>query len=196
LATAENVIAVFLHIPKTGGTSIQAALDIQSYRNRRVLVKGARYSGLVTFGHELLPYLIRAGYVSGDLFTFAFVRNPYDRAVSLWAHWRREKAGRDLSFAEWCEQLDRQHWRVRFPQARWTDGLWLDFLGRYECLQADMDRLCDELGIARQELPHLNAGDRGPCRDYYNPATMETVRRHYARDFRQFGYADDCLPDR
>ena len=66
--------AVFVHIPKVGGVSIQAALDLQQYRYRSKLVKGARYDGLVTFGHCLPDRLIRDGYLDpADVFFFAFV---------------------------------------------------------------------------------------------------------------------------
>lgn len=187
--------AVFIHIPKTGGVSIQQALGLQQHRYRRKLVKGARYEGLVTFGHELLPNLIRGGYIGGDLFTFAFCRDPFDRTVSLWAHWQRDHAEPQLSFLQFCRRLDRMGWRTRTPQARWLDGVDLDFLGRYETLRADFVRLCDVLGVERRALPHLNMTPHRPWQTYYNDESADIVRRHFGRDFKRFGYADDYLSD-
>ena len=186
--------AIFIHIPKTGGSSISEALQIQKFRNRRRLVRGTRYGGIVTFGHEPLPWLQQHGLAPVDAFVFAFVRNPYDRAVSLWAHNnKRNHAG--LTFGEFCRALPDLHWRIRSPQVRWLDGVTLGFLGRYERLQADFDRLCGILGVERRALPHLNAGERGACGDYYDGETMAIVRGHYGVDFERLGYADDCLPD-
>jgi hypothetical protein len=189
-------VGVFIHIPKTAGMSISKALKVQKYRNRRRLVKGAEYDGIVTFGHEMLPFLYRHGLAPKDAFTFAFCRNPFDRAVSLWT-FNNKRNGLDLAFSEFCRNLGEWGWRIRSPQARWTDGVTLDFLGRYENIQADFVRLCGILGVEREKpLPRLNVGLRPPCRTVYDDETTALVRAHYARDFERFGYADDCIPDR
>ena len=187
--------AVFIHVPKTGGLSISKALQVTKYRNRRRLMPGAQYEGIVTFGHELLPWLQRRDLAPRDCFTFTFVRNPYDRAVSLWA-FNNKRNGLDLTFREFCLGWGKWGWRIRYPMARWTDGVDVDFIGRFERLQADFDELCGLLGVERQKpLPHINRTERGPCRDYYDDETMAIVRAHYARDFERFGYDDNCLPD-
>ncbi len=187
--------AVFVHVPKTGGVSIQQALGLEQHRNRRALRRGAEYAGLVTFGHELPARLVRAGYLDPTgVFFFAFCRNPYDRAVSLWAHWRREGGG--LGFPDWCRLLPAMGWRLRAPQARWTDAIDLGFLGRFETLAADFDRLCDALGVERRPLPLLNASPHRPWREHYDEETAAIVRAQYARDFERFGYDEnDYLPD-
>lgn len=187
--------AVFIHIPKTGGVSIQEALGLQQYRDRRALVKGTQYEGLVTFGHEILPSLIQRGYIPGDLFTFAFCRNPYDRAVSLWAHTRRDYEP-GLTFPDYCRNLGRGAVNRRHcPQALWLDGIDIGFLGRFENLQEDFDLLCDVLGVDRRELPRLNESPHRDWRECYDTETAGIIRAHYARDFERFGYADNHLPD-
>jgi len=187
--------AVFIHIPRTGGMTISKALKLQKYRNRRRLTKGAEYSGIVTFGHEILPRLQRRGLVPVEAFFFAFCRNPYERAVSLWAfNNKRNEAG--LTFREFCLGLDGWGWRIRTPQARWLDDIELGFLGRYETLQADFDTLRGILGVERHRpLPRLNRTEHPSCQDIYTDEMQAIVRAHYARDFERFGYADDYLPD-
>jgi len=188
-------VAIFIHIPKTGGMSISEALKVTKYRNRRRIKKGATYSGIVTFGHELLPWLQRRGLVPADAFFFAFCRNPYDRAVGLWA-FNNRRNGLNLTFREFCLNLGNWGWRIRYPQARWLDGLELDFLGRFETLQADFERLCGLLGVERTKaLPHLNQTEHAPYPTCYDDVTQAIVRAHYARDFERFGYADDYLSD-
>ena len=187
--------AIFIHIPKTAGMSISKALKVQKYRNRRRLIEGAEYEGIVTFGHEMLPWLQRRGLAPLDAFTFAFCRNPYDRAVGLWA-FNNKRNGFSLTFQEFCTRLDTWGWRIRSRQARWVEGVALDFLGRFETLQADFERLCGLLGVERQKaLPHLNQTEHAPYRTYYDSTTAALVRAHYKRDFERFGY-DDSLPDR
>jgi hypothetical protein len=186
-------VAVFIHIPKTGGMSISEALKVTKYRNRRRIRKGAEYTGIVTFGHELLPWLQRRGLVPADVFTFAFCRNPFDRAVSLWA-FNNGRNGLDLSFREFCLDLGKWGWRIRYPQAKWLDGLELGFLGRFETLQADFERLCSLLGAEQSKpLPRLNQSEHAPYQAYYDDVTQAIVRAHYARDFESFGYASDHL---
>jgi hypothetical protein len=188
------VTAIFIHIPKTGGMSISKALNVTKYRNRRRLVKGQEYEGIVTFGHELLPYLQRRGLAPRDAFTFAFVRNPYDRVVSLWA-FNNKRNEMDLTFTEFCRRLDEWGWRIKTPQARWLDGLVVNFVGRFESLQDDFERLCYYLKVERSKaLPHLNRGERGRCGDHYTDETRAIVRAHYARDFAELGYDGSVVP--
>jgi len=197
--TAENRldgrVGVFIHIPKTAGLSIDRALGLTKYRWRQKLVPGQQYSGLVTFGHEFLPWLQARKLVPRDnLFTFAFCRNPYDRAVSLWAY-NNKRNDMELTFREFCLNWGNWGWRVRTPQSKWLDGVDLGFLGRFENLQEDFGKLCDMLDMERRRLPHVNPTQHGPCRDYYDEVTQGIVRALYARDFERFGYAVDHLPD-
>jgi len=187
-------VSIFIHIPKTGGMSISKALKIQKFRDRRRLRPGAEYSGIVTFGHEPLPWLQQHDLAPRDAFVFAFVRNPYDRAVSLWAfNNKRNQAG--LTFAEFCRALPRLGWRIRNPQMRWLEGVTLGFLGRFERLQQDFEQLCGILGVERRKaLPHLNEGERGVCSDYYDWQTATIVREHYAVDFERLGYDSSTIP--
>lgn len=73
-----------------------------------------------------------------------------------------------------------------------ADGrILIDYVGRYERLQDDFNVACDAIGIPRKRLPVRNVG-RYRERDYtryYTPATIELVRKHYARDIREFGYS-------
>ena len=194
LRQAQDRIGIFIHIPKTGGMSISDALQVQKFRYRRDLLHAGEYQGLVTFGHELLPWLQRRNRAPKDAFCFAFCRNPYSRAVSLWA-FNNKRNKMDLTFEEFCLNWGNWVWRIRYPQAKWLDKVNLDFLGRFENLEGDFDRLCDALGVERRPLPHLNATQHGPCRSYYTAETRAIVRAVYARDFDRFGYAVDHLPD-
>ena len=179
--------AVFIHIPKTGGLSIREALSITEYCNYARLQR--EYSGFITFCHWFLPELQERGLAPKDAFTFAFCRNPYDRAVSMWAFNNREN-GLDLTFPEFCRGLNdwRWGWRIRRPQAEWLDGVDLDFLGSFENLEQDFGILCDMLEVERRPLPVVNATERGPWQDYYDAETQGIIRAYYAQDFERLGY--------
>jgi hypothetical protein len=80
--------------------------------------------------------------------------------------------------------------------AEYADEIPFDFVGRYERLQGDFDRVCDTVGIPRRALESVNPGRfrRGDAHrdkhytEFYTPATIDLVRSHYARDIREFGY--------
>lgn len=148
-------------------------------------------------------------------FTFAFVRNPWDWVLSnyfwnraltagRWGRWRR-RLGLARDIRTFREAHFRRHWEAmkrfrrgthaenRFQFAFLADEagrLLVDFVGRYERLQADFDTICDRIGLPRVRLPHTNQG-RGPRRpyvEYYTDATRDLVASHYKKDIESFGY--------
>ena len=169
------MVDVFIHIPRTAGTSLRKALDIKKPRLRKY------WTGIITLGHKSNLRL------PDDAFTFSFCRNPYDRAVSMWA-FNNKVRNLDISFTEFCRELDNWTWghRIRLPQATWVDGI--DFVGYFENLEEDFGILCDKLGIERRPLPHENATEHGPWQEYYTEETQRIVLSYYAVDFGRFGY--------
>lgn len=74
---------IFIHIPKTGGTSIRHAMydmDDNSKKKECFLHSDVNYSK---------AYLKRNGEKWNDFFTFSIVRNPYARMVSFYNHLKR-----------------------------------------------------------------------------------------------------------
>jgi hypothetical protein len=64
----------------------------------------------------------------------------------------------------------------------------LDFLGRFETLEADTRRLAAQLGLDAHTAPHLNASEREDHRGYYCAESRQIVEQFYADDFHRFGY--------
>ncbi len=209
-ANQDNRDAVLIWIPKTAGQSVTTLL--QEHGSAKLKDPfAARHCfpqrGLVTFGHQSYPQLLAAGIVSQAFdhraFKFCFVRNPYDRAVSLYCY--LHKQGRiDASwsfrtFAERvadgaCEPIGMFNWRGMSqcnPQVRWIHDEQgrsiVDYVGRFECIDNDMAEICDELGITG-ELPRRNVGGNKPYRDYYDDAIRRLIERAYAEDIETFGY--------
>jgi len=77
------------------------------------------------------------------------------------------------------------------PQWNWLiDGkgkLLVDYIGRFENLQADFAQVCARLN-RQAELPHLKKSEHGDYRQYYNAASIEIVRQWFKSDIEQFGY--------
>ncbi|KRA30235.1 hypothetical protein ASD68_15415 [Rhodanobacter sp. Root627] len=69
----------------------------------------------------------------------------------------------------------------------------LDFVGRAEHLEEDMNKLGDALGLTIQKAPDHNVRT-GTCSeslkyiDKYTPRSIQIVNDLYAQDFANFGY--------
>lgn len=205
---------VFIHIEKAAGSSIQQALlpfanaQPNSRLKRRLAWLGPlnRVGGLyryVQFGEHAMADEVKrclpAGVYEG-LFKFAFVRNPWDRLVSRYAHLLRSKDRRRHNFISQLEKFeDFLQWEIQrdsanqYPYVTDAQGNQIvDFVGRYETLAADFARVCAKLKI-QAALPHANVSDHRDYRTYYTPETREFVAKQFRRDIEMFGYDFDGL---
>lgn len=145
-------------------------------------------------------------------FVVAFVRNPFDRLVSAFFHLQRgglnelDRVDADNytriygdNFASFVRNelvseapsaLSQIHFR---PQRDWLidqkGQLLVDFLGRFETIEADADRLAEMLGFRANQMPRLNLGRHAPYYDLYDADTQAIVARAYRKDFEIFGYS-------
>ena len=209
---------LYVHIAKTGGTSVRAALRRLQWRDpyypaqwlcsrlshltgHRIAAKLPRHAKIVC-AQEMLPREMFDG-----LFKFAFVRNPWDLQVSSWHHLRRERPHlleeRESfdAFTRW--KLDPQRpyqYHLDTAITPQTDylvdlhgRLLTNYLGRYERLLEDFDYICRTIGVPTPALPHKRqATDRSKdYRSYYSDGLAELVGRHFARDVEMLGYRFD-----
>lgn len=178
---------LFVHVPKTGGTSVQRAL---------LAVEGSwRPKGTKHLTRD--EYLAAAGawrrWRARGHRSFGFVRNPWERFGS--AHRYHIRRGGDVKLPEDLDEAARRLrdgdprvlslWSMR-PQVMYARGL--EHLGRYEALEADFARIGEALGF-RAELPHANAS--GPTTTYaaaMAPETVDILAEVYREDVEAFGY--------
>jgi hypothetical protein len=205
---------LFIHIPKTGGTSIEKALDMH-FRNLRedrdrlfgaIRSRDLKRLGLGTghLQHLTLAeaHAVRPDWPFADYLSFAFVRNPWDRMVSSFSkqdgHLLRTARARgvelrDLGFEDFVRAaIAIEHAHTR-PQHEYIvdeeGGVGLDFVGRFESLSEDFAEVCRRLGI-RKRLPHEKRSSRSDrdYRRYYTDAARQLVAERYRRDIDLFGY--------
>jgi len=179
---------VFIHIPKTAGTSVLTCLmEEQIFRDHANYLDYKRIDPL-----KFEKY-----------FKFCFVRNPYDRAVSFFEYLKRGgNQSDDLYFQELIKNVfptfegfvleyldkDRIHEHVLFrPQYLfiydYKEECQVDYIGHYEYLKEDFEFVCDEIG-ASFELPLKNKVQRNPYENYYsNTLVKERIYNLYSKDF-------------
>lgn len=138
------------------------------------------------------------------LFTFAFVRNPWDAVVSAYHFDLRELRlphldAVDPEFARamrYCTTFDRfvrlypivEPFDMTSMIADERGEPIVNFVGRFENAAEDFRAICERLGLPGAELPWENRTDHGQYRDYYTAETRELVGRYFARDIARFGY--------
>jgi hypothetical protein len=166
--------------------------------------------GIVTFGHINYFELIEKGIIGKKFdkkaFKFCFVRNPYDRAVSLYHYFKRRNRIRDsVSFQMFCEILMEKkfediglyHWRGFSqcnPQVNWikdkNNRVKINFIGKYESLNEDFNNLCTILKIPNNfSLPKLNISERNHFKEYFTEKSVAIINTIYNEDFEFFNYS-------
>ena len=196
---------IFVHVPKTAGSSLRELLRPHSNARRKSLIGSVlRPLGLprdhrrfcfLTHGPLKTAQRIMDEETFRSYFKFAFVRNPWDRLVSEYnalmhkpGHRRYARVAKLGGFAGY---LKYEAPRVAPNQVELLlnlDGqIGVDFIGRFERLNEDVRAVCERLGIPC-DLPHVNGHPHAEYRQFYDEQTREYVRKHWARDIEAFGY--------
>ena len=217
---------LYVHIPKTAGQSIEqffmGLLNLDWDQDREALcLQGNDDPGCGTekLAHLSASEYVDCGYLSekefAGFFKFSFVRNPWSRILS---EYRYRNYFHHLSFRDFVlNKLPKPGWDDKYrhvmPQYdmlyNQQGELLVDFVGRFETLQQDFDRVCEQLGITESSLPHRNRSDkksrglkrkiknylymngenRHQCMaDFYDDETRAVVAGYYSKDIEAFGY--------
>lgn len=182
--------AIFIHVPKTGGTSILRTLFADRGLHRPAL--SYRY-------HDPKRY--------ASYFVFGFARNPFDRLVSAYEQLRASDQpahvrglsliiNSDCPFSDFVRKLDRHRWLLHWEHLRpihhflcEDENVIVDYVGRYENIDHDFAAICNRIGVKNIELPRMNASYRKPdYREYYNSITKKVVSLLYSKDLEIFDY--------
>jgi hypothetical protein len=171
--------------PRTGGTSIL----------RKVLEP--RIPGIIHFKDnpkEFSAWLARVTDAHlNEYFIFSFVRNPWDRFVSIACYLDIPliRMAKEFNTLRKQEPL-RSHSLPLYGYAHCNGARFADFIGRFENLQADFDRVCKRLGLPRTRLPRVSRTDHEHYARYYDANVRRIVARLYADDIKAFGYRFDA----
>ncbi|MGJ8632966.1 MAG: sulfotransferase family 2 domain-containing protein [Luteolibacter sp.] len=150
--------------------------------------------------------------VWGSIFTFSFVRNPWDRIYSLFRFRRNvvNDISPEMTFTEYVKELEKQ---LALPeeQRSWYSGYYrsasdyledengeiaVSFVGRMEDrLEALREinkhisiTLLDEVKVA------LSAVDTTPFQSYYNEESRQMIERLFRKDIERFSYSFEDIP--
>jgi len=174
---------IFIHVPRTAGTSMESMSWV-----------GGQF-------HESARTLIRKG--TWDYFSWAFTRHPADRLLSVWSGLKKHESLNakfgHLTFNEFVAQV--YEWRKTgqspIPSHTETqcyyvcnDENWVivDFLGKYEYLEEDWEKVCQKIIGRSWPLPRLNQTEHGRWRECLSKQSADMINEMYAVDFVKLGY--------
>lgn len=189
---------VFIHVPKTAGTSIAAALG------RRHCSHGTCRQYRSLLGQEY-----------DRLFSFAFVRHPVERFMSLYRYARMQTSHHHSARYPWWARYGKHpdHDLLRnvspsdatrllkdgklsfqwLPQHQWVCGdegrIDVSYCGRFEDFDAGVARIRSRIPLAGS-LPIVNVSEgneRDPV-DHLDATARRILAEYYAKDFSLFGY--------
>jgi hypothetical protein len=201
---------LFVHIPKTGGNSIQQIL--RNYSEDFVATKSSGQDGFDRFDindryrtkkHSPLWYyrlvLPRSIYMS--LYKFAIIRNPWERLISYYfsPHRKVTEWDRSLFLAILPEvkpvgyYLHPVHPFIYHIQSVLSGHMTpldadVDFVLRFENLEADFKRVCGEIGIPFAPLDHRNKSAHEHYSHYYDDELISVVRAKYQEEINWGSY--------
>lgn len=186
---------IFIHIMKNGGTSLAKSLGFTNKINRNLV--GCKKHHTV---QEVIDIIGEDKWA--DSFSFAFVRNPWARMLSLYRYLERKnelqsRKMKDMinpSFNQWVNQLiNEKNGPYQWTQHDWLvdnhGKLSLNFIGRFESLNADYKTLCKAIGI-NSPLMQINMSKKNSneYRAHYSDETAELVAQHFKADIDLFKY--------
>ena len=120
-----------------------------------------------------------------DYFTFCFERDPWDKLESFY-WWRTRDDAVRPDFETWVRATpDLSAW----PLYTIRDRVAVDFIGRYETLEADLATVLDRIGLdAPVELPRDKSGYREPGVVTFTPSLDQWINHHFGREMALLGY--------
>jgi len=210
-----------IHVPRTGGTSIDYWARKYLSNSQGIARGLGKLNQSVDFtyiGHRAAGALIDKGYMEKDWFEscyrFAFVRNTWERLVSQFEQYRSYRLESEtcnvsnhclVDFGVFVREVIRdgkfihpiKYLRVTRPtfdkvnsQLDWLH--WgVNFIGRFEKLDDDWEKLCGIVGMDHHPLEKYNIVDHGDYRGYYTAETRDIVAERYAKEIEIFGFKFD-----
>jgi hypothetical protein len=179
---------IFCRVNKVASTAIDDhVLPLDSRGHPRHRFRGDQ-------GIGQLPENLRHLYNSWDgWFSFAFVRNPWDRMVSAYSYLLGH--GMEETFEDFVYRHNlpstsheiRDHTIPCHLHTHHDGKLMVDFVGRYENFDEDIVEIMSRFG--RKRLPPVaNPSKRTHYTDYYTDDTRKRVAEVFAEDIDLFGY--------
>lgn len=219
---------VFVHVPKVAGQSIehmflqQLGLDWEHRDSLLLRKKEAHEKGPERLAHLTAQQYVALGYIEKvkfeSYFKFSFVREPYKRVFSFYNFlgYSRVISLRTFIKKVLPEKLKQKDFFFlsQYDYLYSKEGkLLVDYVGRLENINEDIQQVITQIGLEKASLPHVNKS-KGEWRrafrilwnnptlvarlnfgnyrksfdEQFNQELKQLVSEMYAKDFEAFDY--------
>jgi len=181
---------IFIHINKTGGTSVQKSLN--EYWDHRP--KKNHYPV-----KHVIESIGKKKYKK--YFKFCIVRNPWDRLVSkyFWSLQKKCSIPKNMTFKQYIDNIEifrKKEKRKRYDafqsQLEWIKNgqiIDMDYIMKFENLQSDWNFIKRKLNIENNLGYHKNTNHEFYPFYYTDQNMIDAVRYIYKEDIDYFGYS-------
>jgi len=184
---------ILVHIPRTGGSSIEQMLrgeQMGGFRDYHKETFEEFSERTRLYEKHLTATQIRDMCPKWDTyFKFSMVRNPWCRVACMYHMPFYERinilSGKTLSY--FMSQWSPEEWESTDPQCSAYLDDKVDYIGRFENYREECRLLCEKLDVPFS-LPHLEKTEHDHYSKYYNAETRELVGAMFADDIIRFGY--------
>jgi len=194
---------IFVHVPKTAGTSIKKALFPYADKNQ---IRFEDNHDKVTDcpgwrPHRPMTLGMREWCDNDGWLSFTVVRNPYARYASQYHRRMFEAKNRPQPGNQWILKMNFRQFLNKAMTPKSTlvprhhelicgpDGeLLVDELIHFESLKKDFRRVCEKLGLGELNLKHYKRNDPYDYRDLYDPDSIATVTNYCQQDLKLLKY--------
>lgn len=168
---------IFIHIPRTGGTALERSFNFADEPTKHLCAKSI--------------YLKVGQKIWDNYFKFTFVRNPWDRVISLWHQPIYKKinalSGHSLEFF-----LDHYNPCSHEQGVTFKDYLnygVIDFVGRFENRMEDLGFISEKINHPIDALARdRSTSPRKPYQHYYTASLEKRVQQKYKEDIETYNY--------
>lgn len=183
---------IFIHIPRTGGSSINFALSKICDKDDIIRRDDTRHNTAMQIKAEV------GDATWNSCFKFAFVRNPWEAVLSEYFyilkrakpkgrkeyekytdfnHYLTSSKGKLILFHSMCDYIVDKNGKIA-----------VDFVGRFENLEEDFKQILQKIDLQNMSLPHENATSHSHYSEYYNERAKQIVAEKFKKDIKMFDY--------
>ena len=195
-----NYKCVFVHVPRTGGTSIEKFfidnVDEKLKSQVRWVEEWENHEQHLSI-QEMLKYNLIDENIMKSYTFFGFVRNPWDLMLS---EYKRHQTDKWSSFEKYIlampTLIGSRYTDKRFiyiqPQHKYFDTSEICenlVVKKFESLCDSFDDIKELIGLPEKNLPHENPSTKSkPYQEFYTPEMKSIVRDIYAEDIERYNY--------
>ena len=170
---------LFIHVPKTGGTSINNTFEKNNLKT---------WNTIKDYGHDPLHILKDNNIINNKTFIFSIVRNPYTRAFSYWKHFNINNET-NLSFMEFLLNIEN---KIQTNKTPWIIYDQTFFLYDKEINLTKLYKF-ENLKEIEKDFNFILSHDRKGMYDkniknYFDLNIISKINTLYHRDFINFEY--------